>query len=396
MTGSLQIKNGKYYAVLNFKDQKGNRVQKWISLGLEEKGNKRRAEIRLNELLAQYQGIENIEPLNTLLSKHIAAWIEMDRPNITVTTYNQYVNILNLHLAPYFDPRKITVSSVTAGDLEDYYTFKIAGGLSPNTVIKHHAVIRSALQWAVKHRYIRENVADFANKPERVRYHGPQPYSVEEVARLLQTTQRDSIAVPIFLASFYGLRRSELLGLRWSAIDFGAGTLSISTTVVKEKINDQIKTVVRDGVTKTECSQRTLPLCPYTYQYFVNLYHAQQYQKNLCGASYNQTYLDFVCVDGMGNLLQPDYVSQKFQQLLRQHGLRPIRFHDLRHSCATIMLYLGYSLKDIQTWLGHSNYNFTADTYLHTAPTAHMQMANTYSEKLEELLPAQPEFPALC
>ena len=97
-----------------------------------------------------------------------------------------------------------------------------------------------------------------------------------------------------------------------------------------------------------------------------------------------------------GNLLQPDYVSQKFQQLLRQHGLRPIRFHDLRHSCATIMLYLGYSLKDIQTWLGHSNYNFTADTYLHTAPTAHMQMANTYSEKLEELLPAQPEFPAPC
>lgn len=176
MTGSLQIKNGKYYGVLNFKDQQGKRVQKWISLGLDVKGNKRKAEIRLNELLAQYQGIENIEPMNTLLSKHIAAWIEMDRPNITVTTYNQYVNILNLHLAPYFDPRKITVSSVTAGDLEDYYTFKIASGLSPNTVIKHHAVIRSALQWAVKHRYIRENVADFANKPERVRYHGPQPY----------------------------------------------------------------------------------------------------------------------------------------------------------------------------------------------------------------------------
>ena len=125
----------------------------------------------------------------------------------------------------------------------------------------------------------------------------------------------------------------------------------------------------------------------YTYQYFVNLYHVQQYQKNLCGASYHQAYLDFVCVDAMGNLLQPDFVSQKFQQLLRQHGLRPIRFHDLRHSCATIMLYLGYSLKDIQTWLGHSNYNFTADTYLHTAPTAHLQMANTYSEKLEELMP---------
>ena len=264
MTGSLQIKNGKYFAVLNFRDQHGKRVQKWFSLGLDVKGNKRRAETMLNELLVQYQGIENIEPMNTLLSRHIASWIEIDKPNISVTTYNQYVNILNLHIVPYFDPRKITVRGVTAGDLEDYYTFKISNGLNPNTVIKHHAIIRSALQWAVKHRYIRENVADFATRPERVKYHGPQPYSVEEVAQLLQATQHEPIAVPIFLACFYGLRRSELLGLRWSAIDFETGSISISTTVVKEKIDNQIKTVVRDGITKTEGSQRTLPLWSYT------------------------------------------------------------------------------------------------------------------------------------
>ena len=134
MTGSLQIKNGKYFAVLNFRDQSGKRVQKWFSLGLEVKGNKRRAETMLNELLVQYQGIESIEPMNTLLSRHIASWIEMNRPN---TTYNQYISILNLHIAPYFDPRKVTVSSVTAGDLEDYYASKIANGLNPNTVIKH-------------------------------------------------------------------------------------------------------------------------------------------------------------------------------------------------------------------------------------------------------------------
>ena len=77
----------------------------------------------LNEFLVQYQGIENIEPMNTLLSRHIASWIEMNRPNISITVYNQYVNILNLHIVPYFDPRKITVSSVTAGDMEDCYTF---------------------------------------------------------------------------------------------------------------------------------------------------------------------------------------------------------------------------------------------------------------------------------
>ena len=385
MTGSLQIKGDKYYAVLNFKDQDGKRVQKWISLDLTVKGNKRKAEARLNELLVEYQGIEFIEPMNTLLSKHIAAWIEADRPKITVTTYNQYVNMLQLHIAPYFDQKGITLSKVTAGDLEDYYTAKVNEGLSPNTVIKHHAIIRSALQWAVKHRYIRENVADFAAKPERVRYQGEAPYSIEEIAQLLMLTQHEPIAVPIFLASFYGLRRSELLGLRWSAIDFENGWLHIDTTVVKEKDGDRVVTVIRDDTTKTAYSKRSLPLCQYTYQYFWNLRQKQQAQAALCGNCYDTRYADFVCVDDMGVLLQPDYVSQKFQTVLEKYQLRRIRFHDLRHSCATIMLYLGYSLKDIQTWLGHSNYNFTADTYVHSVPAAHQQMAASFAEQLPVL-----------
>lgn len=382
MTGSLQIKNDKFYAVLNFKNQDGKRVQKWIALNLSVKGNKRKAEAMLNQLLMDYQGIESVEPMNTLLSQHIATWIEANRPNIAVTTYNQYVNMLQLHIGPYFDQKKITLNKVTAGDLEDYYTAKIAEGLSPNTVIKHHAVIRSALQWAVKHRYIRENVADLANKPERVKYQGQAPYSVEEIANLLSLTQNEPIAVPIFLASFYGLRRSEVLGLRWSAIDFQNGWLHIDTTVVKEKEGDRILTVVRENTTKTTTSKRSLPLCPQTYQYFWNLQQKQWAQRNLCGNSYDMRYLDFVCVDDLGTLLQPDFVSQKFQKILEKYDLRRIRYHDLRHSCATIMLYLGYTLKDIQTWLGHSNYNFTADTYVHSAPVSHQQMASSFAEKL--------------
>lgn len=385
MTGSLQIKNDKFYAVLNFRDQNGKRAQKWISLGLSVKGNKRRAEAMLNQLLIDYQGIESVEPMNTLLSQHIAAWIESNRPNIAVTTYDQYINMLRLHIGPYFDQKKITLSKVSAGDLEDYYTVKISEGLSPNTVIKHHAVIRSALQWAVKHRYIRENVADLANKPDHVKYQGAAPYSVEEIGNLLSLTQNEPIAVPIFLASFYGLRRSEMLGLRWSAIDFQNGWIHIDTTVVKQREGDHILTVIRDNTTKTTSSKRSLPLCPQTYQYFWNLLQKQRAQWNLCGSSYDTRYIDFVCVNDMGTLLQPDYIYQKFQKILRKYGLRKIRYHDLRHSCATIMLYLGYSMKDIQTWLGHSNFNFTADTYVHSAPEAHIQMASTFAENIPML-----------
>ena len=361
MTGSLQIKSDKYYAVLNFKDENGKRVQKWVPLNLPVRGNKRKAEVMLTELINEYQGMECVEPVNRLLSQHIA---------------------------PYFDERGITVGSVTPGDLEDYYRDKVASGLSPNTVIKHHAVIRSSLQWALKHQYIRYNPADLADKPSRVKYQANEPYSVEEIVQLLTLTQNEPIAVPIFLASFYGLRRSELLGLRWSAIDFQNGWIHIETTVVKEKIGDRVVSTVREGTTKTESSRRSLPLCQYTYNYFSWLRQRQLTQQQLCGACYNREYLDFVCVDEMGMLLQPDFVSQKFQQILAKYGLRPIRFHDLRHSCATIMLYLNYTMKDVQQWLGHSNYNFTANTYVHSSKQAQLQMAESFADRLPSLGPA--------
>jgi len=386
MTGSLQVKNDVFYAVLNFKNKDGQRTQKWIPLHLPVRGNKRKAEAMLQDLLVQYQGLENIEPINMLLSRHIANWIEYDRPHITVTTYNQYVNMLRLHIAPYFDLKQITLAKLTPGDLEDYYRKKVAEGLNPNTVIKHHAIIRSSLQWAMKHQYIRYNPADLADKPSRIRYQANDPYSVEEIIELLSLTQYEPIAVPIFLAAFYGLRRSEILGLRWSSIDFQSGWFYIDTTVVKEKIGDNIVSTVRENTTKTQYSKRMLPLCPYTYNYFQSVKQHQLMQQQLCGTSYNQHYLDFVCVDNMGMLLQPDFVSQKFQKLLAKYGLRPIRFHDLRHSCATIMLYLGYSMKDIQTWLGHSNYNFTANTYVHTSKDSHINMAESLSSHLPPLI----------
>ncbi len=385
MTGSVQVKGDGFYAVLNFKDKNGMRKQKWINLHLPIKNNKRKAEEMLQQLLYQYQGIESVEPINMPFSQFVANWIEYDRPHITVTTYNQYVNMLRLHIGPYFDQKGLTLSKLTPGDLEDYYRDKVASGLNPNTVIKHHAVIRSALQWALKHQYIRFNPADLADKPSRIHFRPNEPYTVEEIINLLSLTQNEPIAVPIFLAAFYGLRRSEILGLRWSAIDFQSGWFSIDTTVVREKIGDNIVSMVRES-TKTQYSKRMLPLCQYTYNYFRSIREHQLAQQNLCGRSYNPNYLDFVCVDDMGMLLQPDFVSQKFQNILEKYGLRPIRFHDLRHSCATIMLYLGYTMKDIQTWLGHSNYSFTANTYVHSSKQSHMEMAETLSSKLPPLI----------
>ncbi len=99
MTGSLQVKNGYFYAVLNFKDMSGKRKQKWISLNLPVKGNKRKADKALSDLITQYEGIEYVEPMNVPLAQHIASWIDMDKANIARTTYDQYIAIFEL---PYY------------------------------------------------------------------------------------------------------------------------------------------------------------------------------------------------------------------------------------------------------------------------------------------------------
>lgn len=94
MTGTLQTKGSKFYAVLNFKNESGQRVQKWINLHLPVRGNRRRAEEMLHDLIEEYQGIESVAPMNTLLSKHIEKWLEMNRARLSGTTYDQYVSIL--------------------------------------------------------------------------------------------------------------------------------------------------------------------------------------------------------------------------------------------------------------------------------------------------------------
>lgn len=111
---------------------------------------------------------------------------------------------------------------------------------------------------------------------------------------------------------------------------------------------------------------RTLPLCPYTQNYLMMIWNAQQQQGTLCGNCYDTRYLDFVCVDQLGTLIQPDYVTSKFAQILNKYGLRPIRFHDLRHTFATLSLKSGVDVRTLSETLGHFSAGFTLSTYVHS------------------------------
>jgi integrase len=219
MTGSLQEKNGMYQMVINTKDTNGKRKQKWISTGLTIKGNKRKAEQQLKEFLTEHAETGYIEPTKILFCDWVRDWVELQKPKLQATTYMNYIHLINRHVYPYFKALAIPLADIAPNAIQRYYNTKVEEGLNPNTVIKHHAVIRSALKYAVRSRLIKENPCDFVDKPKRKKYVA-EFYNAEEIKQLLAVSKGTPIEVPIFIAAYFGLRRSEIAGLSWDRVDW--------------------------------------------------------------------------------------------------------------------------------------------------------------------------------
>ena len=149
-----------------------------------------------------------------------------------------------------------------------------------------------------------------------------------------------------------------------SAIDFEQNTLTIKHTVTACNLDGKHILVASD-TTKTKSSMRTLPLVKPVRDRLIKLKEEQKENRRLCGRYYNRDYLEYVCVNEVGELIKPNYVTVFFPKLLDENGLRRIRFHDLRHTCASLLLANGVSMKQIQEWLGHSDYSTTANIYAH-------------------------------
>lgn len=177
--------------------------------------------------------------------------------------------------------------------------------------------------------------------------------------------------------AYYGLRRSELLGMKWSSVDFINKTISVNhkVLVIERKI------LVSDKL-KTESSSRTLPLIPEIEKQLLK--HKAKIEKNRAylGKAYKTKYSEFIFVNSIGELILPDTLSHSFGKVLKAHGLKRIRLHDLRHSCASIMLARGIQIKQLQEWLGHSNYSTTADVYSHLDFSSKIQSAQTIASAL--------------
>lgn len=365
VTGCLIERGGKYTAVLNLYVG-GKRKQKSIATGLPVKGNKRRAE----ELLEQYK-LEYSEPTggivrggkSPLFADFMRDWLESTKRSIERTTYQSYKNMFDARIDKHFRDLGVTLAEVEPKHIEMLHEKIFKDGFTANTVIHYHAVIRKALQYAVKNGLIDHNPADRVDRPKLNRYLAGH-YSREELMTLFEAVKEDPISVVILLAAYYGLRRSEVLGLRWSCIDFEQKTITINHKVTEGKEGGKTVLFTEDKL-KTKSSFRTLPLIPAVEELLKTVRARQEQYRKLFKKSYDVSYLDYICVDQMGVLFRPNYITDHFHWLLEHYQLRKIRFHDLRHSCASLLLAQGIPMKAIQEWLGHSTFATTADIYSH-------------------------------
>ena len=364
VAGHLTLKNGRYYAVLNYRNAGGQRKTKWISLGLPEKGNKRKAEAELARLRAEFEPPKEVGDLSSamLFADYLLEWLEIAKGRLAVATYSSYAAMIKKPVGPYFRQRNLTLRELEARHLQMFYS-EMLRKVKPNTVIHYHAIIHSALKYAVKTDMLVQNVADKVDRPKKNSFQ-PVFLSAEEMQKMFEALRGTKLELPVLVAAFYGFRRGEVLGLKWDAIDFERGTISVIRTVTTITLDGK-QTEIEQQSAKTKSSLRTLPLIGSFREYFLQVKEAQELNKQICGNCYNHEYDGFVFVDELGERMRANYLTSAFPKFLEDHGLRRMRFHDLRHSCASLLLANGVPLKHIQEWLGHSDIGTTANIYSH-------------------------------
>lgn len=377
MTGSLQVKHGKYYIVLNTYES-GKRKNVWISTGLEEKGNKRKAEQKLREVLQTYEPKK--PSADVLFSDRIRMWLNSVAKKVDVVTLQGYDVLSNTQILPYFDEKRTKLANVTTDLLQSFFDEKAKsgrkdgkGGLSPSTLRLMKNILNQTLNSCVRDGLIATNPCQFVELPRKERYLS-HFYTAKQMQDLFEAAKKDPLYPLIRIAALYGLRRSELLGIQWDSIDFENNLLTIMHTVTKVT-----ETVAKDK-TKNASSRRSFPLIPEARAIFEKAKAEESENRALFRSAYHNNPYVFKWPDGQP--ISPDYVSKHFQKLLKKNGLPPIRFHELRHSCASLLLNNGFSLKDVQEWMGHSDIKMTANLYGHLDATRKQGMADMLSDSL--------------
>lgn len=292
-------------------------------------------------------------------------WLEeVHRLNISLNTYQIYRNLLDHHILPKIGD--IRLQKLTAEHIQSLYAYEQKRGLAVETVRTIHRMLHRALRDAVNWERVSYNVCDRVKPPRAVKYE-PRLLGKEQALCLLEAARGTWLEAVLTLAVTTGMRQGEILGLKWQDIDFQEGSLQIQRSISR---------IGRFGLvehgTKTEKSKRKIFLPDFVLEILMQYKGLQAEQKTKAGDAWKEQ--DIVFSNNKGGFTEPFTLIRRFKQLLKKAELPDIRFHDLRHSAATILLEMGVHPKLVQELLGHSNISQTMDRYSHVLPSMQREM----------------------
>ena len=412
----ISVKNGKHYVVFDFKDNAGKRKRKWVSTGLPEKCTKKALNEAVEAIVAEFGENWNNNKVvlnysrkadsssadaesvivNQELGSFFSDWLTAIKANSARTTFQCYKR--NTERFMQFMGNKypdITLVTLNHSHIQAYLNHKLDEGVKGSTVKQYYLTLHSAFAYAVKMELLTQHPMDKMVVPRADR-HEAVFYNEDELNELFEVFKGHKLELIVHIAAYYGLRRCEILGLKWDSIDFKKKALSIERKVVSDyDENGQPKLVVETRL-KTHSTRRTLPLIPHIEEMLLKKQAMDKHYKKLCGKSYDTEFEGFVCCDPFGKLISPNTVTHDFHEVIKKHGLKMLRFHDLRHSCASLLLANDIPMKAIQEWLGHATFNITANLYSHLEYNAKVTSAETIARVLggKKETPAYTEEPA--
>ncbi|HXG36563.1 MAG TPA: tyrosine-type recombinase/integrase [Dehalococcoidia bacterium] len=373
MAGSIRKRGNSWHVVVDLGRDPATGKRRQLHRSV--RGTRREAEdVKFDLLKQRNNGID--QPAYKLpVSSYLERWLKSyGETRLAPSTLKRYQELVRLHLAPNL--QALTLSALRPLHIEECYSRLLAKGLSPRTVLQAHRILRESLHHAVRWQLLGRNPADSVATPRPSRY---QVAAVppQTVIRLLDAAEASPINILIRLAITTGLRQGELLGLRWKDIDLKTGVVHVRQAL--QWLPGQ-KASFRQP--KTHRSERPVAISK-TLIARLNEHRRKQLEGRLLAGPLYQDH-DLVFATSVGTPIHPDSLRRSWRAVLKQAGISPLRFHDLRHIHASLLLAQGTHPKVVSERLGHSAIGITMDTYSHTLPNLQREAA----ELLEQLLEA--------
>lgn len=377
MQGRVAKKKGNWYLVLEQRDSKGKRKLKWISprkeLGLSKPATKKQAEELLIKKLREMQEGTYFEPSKATVGEYMKEWLRLYcKPSLKENTYLLYEGMVRNHINPLIGT--VPLNHLRPGHIQSLLAEKNKE-LAASTVNKIHAIIKQALEHAVDWEFVPRNVARKVTPPSAKS--GPaEAWTAAEAKRFLLAVKDDRLYPLYLLALTTGMRRGELLGLRWIDVDLNERKLTIKQTLVNSPTGGRIEEP------KTAGSARTIIISEKMVTVLKEHQDRQQNELNLL----NNEGLDngLVFTNTKGKPYNPSNVRRGFARTIKKIGLRHIPFHGLRHTYASILIDRRADAKAVSGRLGHTDIKMTLGTYTHTTSEMDERLAGLTDDLMIE------------